>query len=73
MERGPVPTLSLVCVPVPWEGTSGNTVGDVARVWGSFPAPAVSLYSSILNGYHKTWVLADRTVQDTPQKDLCLS
>lgn len=54
MERGPVPALSLFSVAVPWEGTGGSTVGDVARVWGSLPAPAVLLYS-----IHLKWVPQD--------------
>lgn len=54
VERGPVPVLSLFSVAVPWEGTGGSTVGGVARMWGSLPAPAVPLYS-----IHLKWVPQD--------------
>lgn len=37
-----MPTLSLIRVAAPWEGTGGNMVGAVCVVWGSVPGSAAS-------------------------------
>lgn len=73
VERGPMPTSSLIRSAAPWEGAGGNMAGGVGVVWGSLPGSAASSCLAYLELVPQDWVLADKTARDSPQKGPRLS
>lgn len=73
VERGPMPTLSLIRVAAPSEGTGGSVAGGVGIAWGSLLGSAASSCLIFLELVLQDQVLAAKTARDPSQKGPRLS